>query len=356
MDTSRRAALKLAGLLMPLAGLAAPADGAEPAGPPVLLRSEWDPLTEVVVGRGEGAEVPTWSESYSTYLTLQERVFFRRNQHKPLAEVAPEVAARLIEQLDGLAAVLAGLGVSVRRARLLSEEEVDFAEGRQNGTGLIFARDPVAVIGGTVIELALRKQFRRKERFSLRPLVSDLYRRGARWISMPPASPDPDAGNGSAEEVPFLEGGDILQAGDDILVGLSGLASNRMGLDWLQRFLGPSRRVHPVRVRPDILHLDLALNLLRPGLAVACPAFLPDGPPPLLQGWDFIQVSERDGLEMGANVLSVSPEVVLVEAKQQALIRDLQAKGLKPLPVPFDAPANFGGGIRCATQPLRRVG
>jgi N-dimethylarginine dimethylaminohydrolase len=355
MDTSRRDFLKVGGLL-PLGALGGGTSALAAAERKSLQRTEWDPLVEVVVGRAEGAEVPTWSDSYSAYLSPQERVFFRRNQHRQLADVAPEVAARLAEQLDGLVSALHRLGVAVRRARLLTDEEVDFSDGRQNGTGLIFPRDPLAVIGGTVIELALRLQFRRKERFSLRPVVSDLYRRGADWVSMPAVSPDPGTLDDPEEEVPFLEGGDILLAGEDILIGQSGQASNPAGIAWLRRYLGPAYRLHPVRVRPDILHLDLALNLLRPGLAVVCPAFLPDGPPAPLAGWDFIQVSEAAGLDMGANLLSVGPDRVLVEARQDGLMAELARRGLGPVPLPFDAPAGFGGGIRCATQPLGRLG
>jgi hypothetical protein len=33
----------------------------------------------------------------------------------------------------------------------------------------------------------------------------------------------------------------------------------------------------------------------------------------------------------------------------------LDERGIRVIPVPFDAPAGFGGGIRCATLPLRRL-
>ncbi|MEO5337449.1 MAG: arginine deiminase family protein [Magnetospirillum sp. WYHS-4] len=319
-----------------------------------LVTNEWDRLAQVVVGRGEDSEVPTWSEAYTAYLSPIERVFFRRNQHKRLSDVAPELEARLVGQLDGLVRLLADLGVAVRRNRPLTEEEGDFAEGNQNGGGLMFVRDPMVVIGDTVLELSLKRQFRRKERFALRPAVSEAFRHGeAHWVAVPPASPS--LSHNGDEDNPFLEGGDILQAGPDILVGLSDLASNEAGARWLQRFLGPAFRVHPVRLRPDVLHLDLALTLVRPGLAVACPTFLPDGPPDFLRGWDIVLVGEAEGKDMGANVLAVDPVTVLLDARQNRLAVDLEERGIRAIPVPFDAPAAFGGGIRCATQPLRRV-
>lgn len=349
MSTGRREFLRQV-VLSPLALLPVPAGAA--ALP--LVGTEWDRLTEVVVGRGDNSEIPSWSEAYTAYLSPVERVFFRRNEHKRLAEVDPDLEARLIGQLDGLARTLVDLGVSVRRNRPLTIEEADFAEGSQSGGGLMFVRDPLVVIGDTVLELSLKRQFRRKERFGLRPAISEVYRQGeARWVAVPPASPSPDPSGD--EENPFLEGGDILLAGQDILVGLSDLASNEAGARWLQHFLGSAYRIHGVRLRPDVLHLDLALTLVRPGLAVACPAFLPEGLPAILKGWDIVAVGEVEGKNMGANLLVVDQGTVLVDSRQDGLAMNLDARGVQVIPVPFDAPAGFGGGIRCATLPLRRV-
>ena len=349
MNTGRREFLRQIALSS-VALLPAPVAAAIPP----LVSTEWDQLTHVVVGRGEDSEIPTWSEAYTAYLSPAERVFFRRNEHKRLAEVDPELEARLISQLDGLARTLADLGVTVRRNRPLTNEEADFAEGSQSGGGQMFVRDPLVVIGDTVLELSLKRQFRRKERFGLRPAIAGAYRHGeARWVAVPPASPSPDLSGD--EDNPFLEGGDILLAGQDILVGISDLASNEAGARWLQHFLGPAYRIHGVRLRPDVLHLDLALTLVRPGLAVVCPTFLPDGPPEVLRGWDTIPVGEVEGKAMGANLLVVDPETVLVDSRQDGLAMALDERGIRVIPVPFDAPAGFGGGIRCATLPLRRL-
>ena len=158
-----------------------------------------------------------------------------------------------------------------------------------NGEGAqLFARDAMIVIGNHVIDGSLRLKCRQRERFGLRPIVQKMVaERGAKWSSVPLGSP-------ACVDGPFLEGGDTLLNGYEVYAGMSGCASDMAGIDWLQSLLGERYRVIPVALRSNVLHLDWALGLIKPGLLVCCPEKLIDGLPMSLRGWDAITVSKDE--------------------------------------------------------------
>ena len=305
----------------------------------VSVETEWDRLRAVIVGRGDDAKFPL------TPIATMEEVL---ETPQPNADVDPELERRLVDQLDGLATLLEAQGVLVFRPSPLSPAEKAYLGYLETGGGLIFMRDPLLAVGRQLIELAMRPRYRRKEIFALRPLLMDLFESGlADYSSMPTPAPE-------AERL-FLEGGDVLLGGRDVLVGISGIASDFDGARWLQNTLGQDYRVHTVRLRPDILHLDLAIALLRPGLAIVDPAALIDGIPPALQGWDLILLEPSEAESQAANVLVIGPRAVVVEQGQFRLMGELADRGITPLPLPlFDVPIMMAGSFRCATHPLRR--
>jgi len=172
------------------------------------------------------------------------------------------------------------------------------------------------------------------------------------FISMPeavPAAPDDDLAPAA-----FLEGGDVLLNGDEIYVGVSGHASSFEGVRWLQRTLGRKAQVHPVSLADGTQHLDCALSLPRPGLAIACLAALRDGLPGELRKWDVIDVSVEDAQRLACNGLVLDMNTYVIDRAHAALAGRLRASGLEVIEVPFHLPALFGGGLRCAYHPLAR--
>ncbi len=305
----------------------------------VSVFNEWDRLRTVIVGRGDDSMFPL------TPAATMEEVL---EKPQPNPYLPPELEDALIVQLNALAALLEALGVRVIRPRLLSAKEKDYLNHIETGGGLIFMRDPLLVVGNQVIELAMRPAYRRKEIFALRPLLLSLFEQGFAGYAMPKPSPE--------SKRLFLEGGDVLLADRNLLVGVSGMASDEDGVRWLQRFLGLNYRVHLVRIRPDILHLDLAIALVRPGLAIVDPAALVDGTPALLRGWDLIELKPEEAEALAANVLIIDYKTVVVEENQHRLMDELDRRGVEPLPLAFDVPILMAGGFRCATHPLLRRG
>ena len=136
-----------------------------------------------------------------------------------------------------------------------------------NGEGAqLFPRDGMIVVGDHVIDASLRLRCRQRERFGLRPIIQRRSAATRRALVERAARARPAAVDG-----PFLEGGDMLLNGHQIYVGMSGCASDMAGIDWLQALLGSDYRVIPVALRSNVLHLDCALALIKPGLLVWCP-------------------------------------------------------------------------------------
>ncbi len=153
---------------------------------------------------------------------------------------------------------------------------------------------------------------------------------------------------------PFLEGGDTLLNGYEVYVGMSGCASDMAGIDWLQALLGPSYKVVPVALKSNVLHLDCAMALVKPGLVVYCPEKLIDGLPMSLRGWDAITVSVEEATLLATNGLILEEGRMIVDADNKRVIEELRKRRMDVIPMPFDGPIRVGGGMRCAHHPLLR--
>jgi len=65
-------------------------------------------------------------------------------------------------------------------------------------------------------------------------------------------------------------------------------------------------------------------------------------------------LSEMSSPWAGLNVLSVSPELVFVDARQAALISELESRGMTVQPVRLRHPYSMLGGLHCTTLDLWR--
>lgn len=311
------------------------------------VHHEWGKLREVVIGISPADDFVIFHEESQRWLLPEGEAFSRQHKGQRLIDVAPE-RARLIErQVDALAELLAREGVVVHRPERLKGEEARFMAPNGEGAQL-FARDPLIVVGHDAIDASLRLRCRQRERYGLRPHIHRAVREhGARWSSVPLGSP-------GAVDGPFLEGGDVLLNGHEVYVGMSGCASDMAGIDWLQALLGERYRVIPVALRSNVLHLDCALGLVKPGLLIWCPEKLIDGLPMSLRGWDSIEVSKDEANLLATNGLILEQGRIVVDADNKRVIGELRQRGIDVIPLPFDGPIALGGGLRCAHHPLLR--
>ncbi|MEV5428158.1 amidinotransferase [Streptomyces sp. NPDC052701] len=327
----------------------------------INVTHEWGVLKEAVVGRVIDFRIPeqlgAGLPGALRFLPDRTRRQLPRWAGKLWSDADPEGHGRSVEQIDGLVRFLTGRGVVVHRPRELTDPELRAygGEGDRFSTQT-FVRDPMIVVGDHVIEAALRLPARFKERFGLRPVLAQAAARGARCSVMPPPSPVPLSEMASATG-PFLEGGDVLVLGRDVLVGhgRGGAASDAEGARWLARLLGDGYRVQEVPVSDQVIHLDDGLTAVREGLAVVCRQQFVDGVPAPVADWELIDVTLRDAVNLLAgNSLVLGPGEVLVDERLTGLAEALTARNVTVHMLPFDAVTVFAGGFRCAHHPLVR--
>ena len=310
--------------------------------------NEWGKLREVIVGKMEDdAIMAGWYEGMSFFPEKWQDVMKKFGGMKYF-DAEPEMARTVKKQMDNLAKLLEERGIIVHRPGPLLPEEKSYLTDIQKGYGLYFPQDPILVIGNNIIETSLRFPVRRKEIYALRPILEPLLKEGGvKYAAMPKPSPCIDKGM-------FVEGGDLQFDGYDVYVGCSGLASNEAGIRWLQDFLGPEYRVHTIKLREDIIHLDGAFGLIRQDLGIMCPEFIAGELPKSLKKYEFIHVTEEEGHKLGGNVLCLDDHTLIIDEQHERIISELKKRGEEIITIPYAVTATYGGSVHCSTNCLRR--
>ncbi|ATQ67336.1 MULTISPECIES: hypothetical protein [Methylosinus] len=349
---------------------------------PVNSHNEWDPLEEIIVGRLEGAVMPSG--------------------HPVVTSVIPGFTARLMPlvggfryprfmiekaraELDGFVALLTSLGVAVTRP-----EAVDYRKkfGTPDWSSRGFCnscpRDSLLVVGDEIIETPMAWPCRYFETFSYRPLLKDYFRRGARWTSAPkPQLVDalydrdyriPEKGEPISYVVtefePVFDAADFFRCGRDLFVTRSNV-TNAFGIDWLRRHLGETYRIHEIEsLCPTPMHIDTTATPLGPGKLLVNPEYIDkDRLPPIFKSWEILTAPQPDPIEdpllkkislcgkwLNMNVLMLDEKRVIVDPHHKKTMRAMEQWGLEPIPCSFMHYAAFGGSFHCATLDVRRRG
>lgn len=136
-------------------------------------------------------------------------------------------------------------------------------------------RDLLIVVGDTIVEAPLSWRCRHHEVDAYRPLIKSYFRQGAGWLQAPrpqltdelfPADHQFDLGGYAITEFESVfDAADFVRFGRDIVVQNSHV-TNDFGIDWMQRALGSTYRIHRVAVNdPHAMHIDATIVPLAPG-------------------------------------------------------------------------------------------
>ena len=355
-----------------------------PAGPcPVNSHNEWDPLEEVIIGSLEGARFPGWNtvnQACAPPGVWDEIVQRAGGAGVPYPPLIVERARKCLLQFIH---ILEAEGVIVRH---LDSADFSAAFGTPDwqvsgGSAASDPRDPFLIIGNEIIETPMADRGRYFEAWPYRTLFKEYFRKGARWTSAPkpqlvdalyePGYQVPGADEPMryilTEFEPVFDAADFVRCGRDIF-GQTSQVTNRFGIEWLRRHLGPQYRVHELENRsPYTLHIDTTFMPLAPGKVLVSPDFLDlKKLPPILRNWELLIPPEpvpvvNDPLQivskwMGLNVLMLDEKRVVVEERQESLIKAFKDWGFTPIPCPFEAYYSFFGSFHCATLDVRRRG
>ncbi|MBI5299333.1 MAG: amidinotransferase [Deltaproteobacteria bacterium] len=347
--------------------------------------TEWDLLKEVVVGRIEGAVVSD-EPLPMIQATMPQKYweFFQKNAGKPFPQAQIDAANK---DLETFVHILEAEGVKVRRPDLpgnLFSKPIETAHWKTKG-GFYAAmpRDKFLLIGNKIIEAPMSWRSRRNESIPYQTLMKEYESRGAEWIipSLPQMTEkDYTAGwrysedqfqSVITEEEPIFEAADFIRLGKDILA-LQSHVTNRKGIEWLEKFLGDAYHVHVIDVpNAHRMHIDTTLTLLKPGLLLANPVWVPPSvvaklKKGILKHWDIVPapqpvIPDSHPLYMTSkwvsmNVIMIDTERVFVETHDEPLFKLMRNLGLKPIRCPFRNFNTFGGSFHCATIDVWREG
>ncbi|RRG17666.1 amidinotransferase [Weissella viridescens] len=307
--------------------------------------SEFAPLKKVVLAQSEFAfsSKAVYDElDNGEYDFLDEKYADIEVGHysEDFATAYPKLNQQWLTEKQNLINIFQQHQIDVIRPRRLTETEK--AHGITSGDGYsnFFVRDPFFTIGSAVIKGNLRLPHRKHEIDT----IND-YLESATQVAHTPYLSVTQG---------YLEGGDVLVLGHDVLVGYSGLASDLTGIQWLSETLGSDYHVIPVKLHPHILHLDCALSLLRPGLMIVCPEAFLDGIPDILKNWEHIEVTLSQATQLMCNGLPLDDHTYITDSAFTDLIPRIEDHGIQVTALDYQISRMFGGSFRCTTQPLQR--
>ena len=220
------------------------------------------------------------------------------------------------------------------------------------------------------------------ESFAYRSLFKEYFIAGAKWTSAPKPQltddlfhldfkpseyGDEDIRFVITEFEPTFDAADFVRCGKDIF-GQKSHVTNELGIQWLQRHLGDSYKVHTIQSKsPAAMHIDTTLMPLSPGKVLVNPDWVDMKEiKRFFKGWDIIiapsavkgnyRSSSIVSSWVNMNILMLDEKRVIVEKNQYPMIQCLKDNGFHPIACPFENYYDFYGSFHCATLDIRRRG
>lgn len=364
---------------------------------------EWSPLKEAVVGSARNYVSHHRDISFDLFfhdnivndnVRRSEWYYPRIRPGSGRVPVKRRYVDELNEDLDGIADCLSSLSVTVHRPLDLDAATADVCTPAWTAGVVppLNVRDNTLILGDEIIETPPMIRSRYFETQLLKAVFQEYFRQGARWTVMPrplmtdasfdlsyaqthsmggPTEPIADPRPSTLDigtEIMF-DAAQCLRLGRDIVANVA-TGNHALAVDWLERHVAGRFRIHRVYRLSDS-HIDSMVLALRPGtLLVRSPATA-DALPEALRAWDTIVAPELDGDRfpcyddddliltspfIDLNVLSTSPDTVLVNDACPELARTLERHGFTVVPVRHRHRRLFGGGFHCFTLDTVRDG
>jgi glycine amidinotransferase len=347
----------------------------------IHTHTEWGRLREVIVGRE--LELPhrimdtTFRAFYAS--NIRHTQFAAYDEYKISADLIQE----RIEDLDGLANILASLGVTVLRPDSVTKS-VPFTtpEFKSLLSSASNVRDLTLTYRDMIIETPPLIRGRYFENRNMHQIFKRHFYDGSKWLRAPDVLMTSDSFDSEEWDNPRdfdhidfarwdlgIDAAQYLKLGQDVFCNIS-TYNHHLGARWVEQILGPDVNIHMIDSMVDN-HLDGNILPLRPGVFLVNESAL-EKPikeylPQKFHNWTFInsdngeikvknydnqstpfvQLCSYRGMDM--NVLSVDENTVLVNDDAHHTIRVLEEAGFNAIPVRLRHCELFGGGIHCST-------
>lgn len=159
-----------------------------------------------------------------------------------------------------------------------------------------------------------------------------------------------------------MEGGDAMYLDEEtLLLGIS-YRTNLTGYKQIKAVMEGFvvDRVIPVRLSPDVMHLDTVFNVASKTAAAVYPKALPERFIKIVKrkGFDIVNVPKREAKTLATNWLCLAPSKILfIDGEEKMNIftrRELERRGVDVVSLKMPELLGGAGGPRCLTMPLSR--
>ena len=301
--------------------------------------NEWDTLRRVVVGDATHAN---WPVLDPVFRAEAEHTLWKETP-LPAGPVPQWIIDESNQDLQTLADTLTAHGVNVVRPTPLNFQVHD-------GLYNYCPRDRLIVHGSTIINPAMMYPCRDMEL----QCYHDIVDQAEHYHFMP------------RNEGMVLDAANVLRLGPDKMLFLESASGNRAAYDWLCKTL-PDVDIELCNFYAGV-HIDSTIVALNTDQFVVNGSRLDRNRknlPRHLKGKEIFFVNEvvAQGFYqypyaskwIGLNMLSINPQTVIVDAKQEAMIQALeQGMGMTVIPLELRHSRTLGGGFHCVTLDLVR--
>lgn len=334
----------------------------------IKTTNHWESLKEIIVGRADFACVPPSDPSMRNFMYAN---LSYREISKYIGSYSDKVIFESNEDLEILSEKLKELGVNVHRPKKIRHEApIVTPYWKTTGWHNYCPRDIFLVLNDNIIEVPSVMRSRIFETWSYNNILQQAFEDGAKWFSAPKQMYKDESFNFEDLSKPTLMNEEILfdapnvvRLNSDLLYQVSN-SGNLKGAKWLQSMF-PNHKIHVEHDSYSGAHFDSTVVPLREGLVLLnghrCDE---NNYPKIFKNWqkifftDFVS-SETDssGISsdaIGMNLLSINPNLVIVDEKQKPLIKTLKQFDIESCPLPMRHSRTLGGGFHCVTLDLKR--
>lgn len=199
-------------------------------------------------------------------------------------------------------------------------------------------RDIAAVIGDVLVLGRLKWPMRQDELLGIQQVIETV---GDKLLRMP------DSG--------LLEGGDIVVHYPTIYLGL-GERTDTNGFEFIKSNFGTGWEVIPLKLRKDILHLDVVFNVVAYNTVLLFPEAFVSTPLSFFEERfeHVIAVTEGEQFDLATNVFALNPKKLVADRRNYRVSNMLRSLSFEVIELDFTHTTRIGGSFRCATLPLLR--
>lgn len=343
----------------------------------VQSHNDWDPLEEIFIGTARGAVLPTMNKSVHSfsYATYTEEQLKGLEGHHPI-----EVVEEAEEDLNLFAETLQKLGIKVYRPTP-ADHSMEFSSPDWTTTGWysFCPRDLLLPLNNAIIECSSPMRARQYETRVYYDYLYQQMQEGVQWIKSPSPVLKDDLYQLDDFSLPTVknkeiiwEAPNIVRLGKDLLYQVSNTGT-MLGYQWLKTIVEPmGYKLHLAENFYFFAHFDSTVIPLRPGLVMFnAERCSPDHYPKIFEKWDKIFVGMEDlvapscnlpgGVSpcspwIGLNLLSINPNLVVIDKDQVPLMKILSKYGIESIPLPARQARSMSGGFHCNTLDVKRKG